>query len=668
MTRLVSYDVFDTLLTRAVGDPTSLFILMGRLDSVQAITRCTPEQFARLRIVSERRSRLGRPETTLARIYTELGVGLALSPDDAQRLCELELTLERRLSRAVPQAADMLHQLDGCRRLAVSDMYLPESFVDELLQQGGLRRHVESLYVSSAHAATKSRGDLYRRIQLAEGVRVRDWRHVGDNPASDVRVPRLLGISAQHAGAAKLNRYESIWEHSRYETGGFSSLIAGASRMARLATAGTGAPDHVRDVAAGVAAPILTAYVLWVLHTAEREGIRRLHFMARDGEILYQLATRLAARLGVDIELNYLYGSRSVFHRATLAFRPIEEATWAWSALYRLGPVDVLTRLGLDKDEAEQTIRRLEIPASLRPVTDTIVQQLIRDDATVEHVRASAVHLLERVQGYLRQEGFCESVPSAIVDTGWAGRIAQSLSDVLPPEAPPLRRGYLFGYMKRRDGYDNPRVLRGYLFDEYARTGFTGHFEDAYGPLETFTVANQGMTVDFRRTGSRFEPILASQQNPALANWPWDSFRETVFRFVDELILDADIASATADLRSPVADVLTAFWSHPTEEESRVWGDYTYEDDLLGSSHNSLAAKITARDFIGKARSAYEGKRLWLQGSVMISRPSLRPAARIGLWFNDRRRSGDGAAGFVSPQLRRRARLITIAAQCRAKR
>src|SRR4051812_14193011 len=108
MTSLHSFDVFDTLVTRAVGHPLSVFLLLGRTPVVAELTGCSPEEFARLRRAAEQRARGGRDEVTLQQIYTELSVGLGLSSVHAAILAESEVALERRLSRPVPSARTML--------------------------------------------------------------------------------------------------------------------------------------------------------------------------------------------------------------------------------------------------------------------------------------------------------------------------------------------------------------------------------------------------------------------------------------------------------------------------------------------------------------------------------------------------------------------------------
>lgn len=661
-----TYDVFDTLLTRAVGRPTSLFLLMGRLPQVARLSGCSPEQWARTRTSAERLARTGRAEVTLQEVYEELGRGLALPPGDVAALLQHELDLEHRLSRVVPSAAQLLKDGEDSRRVALSDMYLPSDVVRGLLRRHGLDHLLDEVRVSSTTGATKSSGEAYLRLLRDTGATGAQVHHVGDHPGADVRVPRLLGIRATHTPSAHLNRYEQRWEDAAWSTDGFASLVAGASRSTRLQVEAAPELRPVVEVTAGVAAPVLLAYVLWVLRSAAAEGVQRLYFLARDGEVLLQIARRLDARLGLGLDLRYLHGSRSVYHRASLADGDLASASWAWKAMYGLTAAAVLQRLGLDEEESEAHAARLGL-ASSGPVDGAVVARIVGDEQVAGLVTRRATGLRERLQDYLRQQGLSDGTPYGVVDTGWAGRVVQALEDALPEDARPPVRGWFFGYMDRPDGARRPDVLRGYLFDDVARTGVRGRFAQAYGPIETFTVADCGMTTDFvRGDDGTLTPVLASPDNPVLADWPWELMRTTMLRFVDELVMDEDIAAVGADLRLPVAAVLEDFWDRPTAEEARAWGRYPYEDDLLASSRHRLATGLSLRDFVRKSTDrGYEGRRLWLQGSVALTGAGLRPPARAGLWAADRLRR-TGAARFAVPdRALPRAHLLVQAVRAR---
>ena len=55
---------------------------------------------------------------------------------------------------------------------------------------------------------------------------------------------------------------------------------------------------------------MLVGFALWVVAQARRRGVRRLYFVARDGEVMLAAARHVIGRLAPDLELRYLYGSR----------------------------------------------------------------------------------------------------------------------------------------------------------------------------------------------------------------------------------------------------------------------------------------------------------------------------------------------------------------------
>ena len=661
--RATTFDIFDTLITRAVGAPSTVFLLMGRLPEVASVTGVGAEAFARLRMHGEHRIRRGGEDVTLEEIYREVGHGLGLTAAEQGQLIEAELALERRLSRAVPSAAALLEASAGDRRLAISDMYLPSSFVSELLEQHGHADVFEAVHVSSDTRVMKRTGALFRQLQATAGLDPETWTHVGDDVRADHLVPQGLGITTRQVTAARLNRYERILDDFRWETGGMSSLFSGASRLARLATPAGPAGDVVVDVAAGVAAPALCAYVLWLLNNARKEGIERLYFLARDGEILFQIATRICRSLGWQIDLRYLYGSRYVFHRPGLADTDLADADWLWRSLYLLSNEQVLRRLGLDDEAVAATLLRHGLPPLER---DPEIAALLSADAEVTAaVRVAAVEAQQLLRDYLIQEGLTDGVPFALVDTGWEGQMVQSMHDVLAPLGVGVERVFFLGRLQRNRGFENPEAITGYFFDERAGTGFVEATMQLRWLLEAFCAADHGMTIGFTETSTGIEPVLVSADNPALGRWPfWDIYRQATYTFAELCIWDADLIEVNADLRAPVNALLSELWFHPRDDEAAVWGQFPF-DDLLASDWHPLARPIGLGDFATRAKAGYAGHRIWIPGSIQMSAPAVRPFARAGLWLKESLE--DARSAGVPPLAHLRAEAVSSVGRLRAR-
>src|SRR5262249_20737519 len=149
--------------------------------------------------------------------------------------------------------------------------------------------------VSSECGKSKTSGALFTELLRQEGVTAQQVNHHGNSPSHDLRPAARVGLGVQPFLEGNLNRYEAILEAHSWATEGLASAMAGRSRLARLSVP-VAQPKEVarREVAAGVAGPALVSYTLWILHRAEELGLKHLYFLSRDGQILLEIARRLA--------------------------------------------------------------------------------------------------------------------------------------------------------------------------------------------------------------------------------------------------------------------------------------------------------------------------------------------------------------------------------------
>ena len=82
----------------------------------------------------------------------------------------------------------------GCRLIAVSDMYIPGNFLQEILKGVGYLE-LEHVFVSCDYGAGKRDGTLQKYVQSKMGNSVRII-HIGDNYSSDVHASKMAGWDA----------------------------------------------------------------------------------------------------------------------------------------------------------------------------------------------------------------------------------------------------------------------------------------------------------------------------------------------------------------------------------------------------------------------------------------------------------------------------------------
>ncbi len=98
-----------------------------------------------------------------------------------------------------------------------------------------------------------------------------------------------------------LNRYEEAMYSSDQAPYLFRSVLAGASRAARVSRSFES--EHLQtlwNISTNVVGPILLGFVLWTFQQARELGLNRLYFVSRDGQILYRLAKLINERFPTE--------------------------------------------------------------------------------------------------------------------------------------------------------------------------------------------------------------------------------------------------------------------------------------------------------------------------------------------------------------------------------
>ena len=472
-------------------------------------------------------------------------------------------------------------------------------------------------------------------VAAAEGVSVSRIRHLGNDLGADLLGPRKAGATGQLVTAGNPNRYERALEAYRHETDGKTALMSGASRLARTSvTARSGVEQAMVDVAAGVVAPLLTSFVLWLLREAQARGLKRLYFLSRDAEIMLQIARQIAARVGSDIELRYLYASRLAWNSAVSS--PDNNPHVWYSVIYQSGTgftnAELLERAGLSVEEIDEITSaspKAWSSTSDREILRTTLASLQADGTLQRHAEESKALVLD----YLAQEGLFDGTPHAVVDVGWRGTQHDVLIELQREQKVTPAYGYFFGL----DLSDSPwGGLRSAYYFDARRLGIeeardvqqaTGVYHpprlpeakaevaprDLYPLFEIFCAGREGSLQKYRREGGRVVPVTDAKRPREVQAWNLDLVFGVVSAFVDNFDLDR-ACCVDVDVRSALAQVVNLLWTSPTRLEAEAWGSFPWELGQ-GSSRCSI-------DFAPPYDHRFIGRRLGLNATLATQWPA----------------------------------------------
>ncbi len=414
----------------------------------------------------------------------------------------------------------------------------------------------------------------------------------------------------------------------------------------------------LRDVAAGVAAPLLVSYAAWILRDAERRGIRRIYFLARDGQVLLEIARILARRLGVSIECRYLYASRQAWLRNVTDLQATDAGHWLWWGVWQ-GFVpgestlnNLKRRLGVPGSDLDAALdaHGFGLVTHDLPLSDDNVERLKAFFATEGFAAALARSRADNrkfLKNYLAQEGLFDGTPSAMVDIGWAGNLHAALARAQAAEGVAPAHGYYFGYNEKRLAEWREDCSRfQYDLEDEAEPEFKPAFKQELVEIysEIFCTADHGTLTGFREEAGRVVPEIAPGWDTRMQEWGLPVVRRTLAAVAEGLnVAELDL-DGTLSMRGPIRDLLEAFWMHPTAAEARAWGAFPIE---IGEGHGSrataLAEPYRAGDLLplvtGRARMR-KHLYFWTEGALAMTPAPLAGTLRALRAVRGRDRTG----------------------------
>ena len=383
-----------------------------------------------------------------------------------------------------------------------------------------------------------------------------------------------------------------------------------------------------------VFAPVLTAYVEWVLGDARKNGIRRLYFLARDAYPMYLAAKEICQSRHLGIDCRYLRVSRFALRSAEYALLGEECLDYICTGGIDVTFRKITRRAGLTPAEAEEIAKLLGYIGKEEDVLayaqlTQIKEQLRQTPRFLDLVFIHADENYPLVMNYLIQEGLLEDIPWAIVDSGWVGTLQRSLQRLLNSYDDENGRcsvsGYYFGLYEIPKGEDKSHYHT-FFFSPENHISRKVHFSNCL--FECVYSEPAGMTLGYRKGGDgKFLPVLESHGNPNGERLQRDN--ELLQRYVIALMREKKHIRTPLFYRTAICGKLfSKMMAWPSKAELVCFGDRLFCDDVREGNMQPVAACLTAGEIRcqrlpGKAlimlglkkKTIHESA--WIEGSIV---------------------------------------------------
>lgn len=613
--RLVTSDVFDTVVWRPVALPHHLFLDLAQrlIDAGDVHDWIEPRSLAMGRIRAEQRARantfreLGTPECTLEEIWEEMSSDIWA---DRSISTEERCSIGIRTELATETAALRLHPgmtavLDTARELGiqialVSDSYFSIEQLVGLLTSCGLDLSGIDVLTSSSLRCNKWDGLLKQAIESRGGPT--GALHFGDNPFADVLVADRLEMAVCHVDV--LTEDDSVAPAGEAMIAVSESARSDGARSAivreTLVAAGDQRNDPSYQFGVGVAGPVMAGFASWVSAQADVAGASAIHCLLREGARIAELIDIVRPEGPPRV---LVHASRWAIMRAAVISGSPRELETALARRAEMRADHVSDAFGCDADQVAAVLGGHIIPRDRRA---DAYAMLAADDALREQIVASSAAMRRRVMTYLNRTLHLDDGPLLLTDIGWGGTIQEGLTAILA------------------DAGITPSIIGLYALlspPGEMRAG-EGHRLHSYLP----TIGAEGSAAANAATAVRHPEFLERINTPATGTLlDFDDAGQPITRPDDHDNIGPSLQSA----QQGVLDFCTT-WRTMVGTETRYQADREAEWSTSGPLASGMLAGLAAT----------------------IKAPDPRLAAELGTWEHDDV-AGTGAEALSNEEFRR---------------
>lgn len=295
---VISFDVFDTLIFRPFSKPTDLFYMVGADLGYLDFERIRQEIEWKAREKKYKKDKTY--EVNFQEIWSMMERETGIPKTKGEKA---EWENEKKYCFANPYFAEVIKALKKYNKKLVitSDMYLRKEQIQELLLHCGYPEF-DAYFVSCEYRVSKGQGGLYGIVRETMGKNL-SYAHIGDNKHSDQKKAEEMGF--------KSFPYRNVNEFGRqFRAEDMSAITGSMYRGIVNAHLHNGLNEYPIEYEFGFiyGGLFVLGYCQFIHEYVRTHDIDKILFLARDGDILNQVYTKLYPEEAERCQ--YVYWSR----------------------------------------------------------------------------------------------------------------------------------------------------------------------------------------------------------------------------------------------------------------------------------------------------------------------------------------------------------------------
>ncbi|MEZ8147325.1 glycosyltransferase [Enterovibrio norvegicus] len=435
--KVISFDIFDTLIIRKVAKPETVFDVME--------LKHTQNETGIVSLFEERMKTAGkvlgsyrgkRDDISIDEIYSSMPV---YRDANIEKDCEVDACEVNPIGYELYQYA-----LDSGKPVYItSDMYLDKETIVRILNKNKYYQWDE-FFLSSERGKKKDTGRLFKEVIAAaqqSDVKANDIVHIGDNWAGDVEWARKLGITAV--------RFNPIYESSVNKITIPDQVEAGLSQTGRIwngyskqatRTWAYQHPELANDffikLGMELSGPLAAQMAIHTKQLAEKEQVKKVVFMARDGRVIKKAFDKLYAKdiAQGKVESLYLSLSRATVIPATFSKKLSSNDLYFLIEGLHLAEKSIaffIEKAGLDKENSQviKVVNNYFESVDFVPNWNDFSKLSELFTELSGQIYAANAEAREGLKLYLEQHGILDTNAVIFVDVGWLLNIQSRLEN-----------------------------------------------------------------------------------------------------------------------------------------------------------------------------------------------------------------------------------------------